>query len=262
MSSSAALCTGFGYALRTLFSTDHTLWELALIAQKAEHAFAGVRCGIMDQFACLHGKKGYVMKLDCRSREFTYIPFDHPDHCIVLINTGVSHSLASSEYNVRRAQCEQGVALLQEIYPDIRSLRDVSTQMLVGNREKLPSVVFERCMYVAEENERLLSGCLYLQRNDLLRFGECMFASHQGLKARYEVSCPELDFLVDEASEQEGVAGARMMGGGFGGCTINIVDRSALDRFKEKIGNSFNERFGRVPPFYIMQLENGVGQMA
>lgn len=261
MSSSAALCTGFGYALRTLFSTSHTLWDLALIAQQAEHHFAGVRCGIMDQFACLHGKKGYVMQLDCRSREFSYIPFNHPDHCIVLINTGVSHALASSEYNLRREQCEQGVALLQKIYPDIHSLRDVNKEMLNSQKQALPSVVFERCMYVAEENERLLKGCALLEEKDLAGFGRCMYASHEGLKNRYAVSCPELDFLVDEASRVEGVVGARMMGGGFGGCTINIVALSAMETLKEQVGNSFAKRFGRVPPFYIMQLEEGVRQV-
>jgi galactokinase len=261
MSSSAALCTGFAYALRTLFQTEHSLWDMAFLSQKAEHEFAGVRCGIMDQFACLHGKKDFVIQLDCRSLEYSYIPFDFPGHCIVLVNTGVTHSLASGEYNIRREQCEEGVRLLQRTYGSIRSLRDVTIDMLVAHRAEIPELIWKRCMYVAEENDRLLRGCAYLLQKDLGAFGKCMYASHQGLRVQYAVSCPELDFLVAEASGIKGVAGARMMGGGFGGCTINIVERSCQDLFIEHMTRQFSMRFGSEPPIYVMQLEDGVRQV-
>lgn len=261
MSSSAALCSGYGFALNELFGLDFSRMELAVIGQQTEHNFAGVKCGIMDQFASLHGKKNHVMKLDCRSMEYEYIPFDFPGYKIVLVNTMVSHSLAGSEYNVRRAQCEEGVALLKKYYPEIQSLRDVSYEQLTRHWQEFNAVVYDRCTYIVNENQRLLAGCDALRNNDLPGFGEMMYASHKGLSKRYGVSCKELDYLVDIAKTAPGIAGARMMGGGFGGCTINIVEEKAVDSFVDFMQESYKLHFSVIPDVYVMQLEDGVKEL-
>ncbi|MFT3825838.1 MAG: galactokinase [Chitinophagaceae bacterium] len=258
MSSSAALCSGYGFALNTLFELGLTRMDLALIGQKTEHTFVGAMVGIMDQFASLHGKKGHVMKLDCRSLEYEYIPFDFPDYKIVLANSMVSHSLASSEYNVRRQQCEEGVAILKKHYPNIKSLRDIEPEQLLSHQEELPPIVFDRCSYVVYEKERLLAGCDALQQKDLVTFGNLMYATHEGLSKKYSVSCTELDFLVERARTIPGVVGARMMGGGFGGCTINIVKADAVDTFKAQIQKAFEGLFRKTPEVYTTQIEDGV----
>ena len=258
MSSSAALCSGYGFALNEKFNLGFSRLDLAYIGQKTEHNFAGVKVGIMDQFASLHGKKGHLMKLDCRSMEYEYIPFDFPDYKIVMVNSMVSHSLASSEYNVRRQQCEEGVAILKKHYQHIHSLRDVTMEMLERHKQEIPEIVFRRCRYVITEKDRLLHGCDALQRHDLDTFGELMYTTHQGLSKDYEVSCPELDFLAETAKPMQEVSGTRMMGGGFGGCTINIVDDKKVDAFKEKIQKAYKDRFGKTPDVYITQIEDGV----
>lgn len=258
MSSSAALCSGYGFALNELFKLGLTRMELALIGQKTEHTFVGAMVGIMDQFASLHGKKGHVMKLDCRSLEYEYIPFDFPDYKIVLVNSMVSHSLAGSEYNVRRQQCEEGVAILKKHYPGINSLRDIEPEQLLSHQEELSPIVFDRCSYVVYEKERLLTGCDALQQKDLATFGNLMFATHEGLSKKYSVSCTELDFLAERARTIPGVMGSRMMGGGFGGCTINIVKADAVETFQQQIRKSFEGLFRKTPEVYITQIEDGV----
>ena len=262
MSSSAALCSAYGFALNELFQLGLSRMDLAFIGQKTEHTFVGVKCGIMDQFASLHGKKGHVMKLDCRSLEYEYIPFDFPGYKIVLVNSMVSHSLAGSEYNVRRQQCEEGVAILQKHYPNIESLRDVEPAQLLQHQAELPPVVFDRCSFIVYEKERLLAGCDALKKNDLTTFGKLMFATHEGLSKKYAVSCTELDFLAECAQHITGVAGARMMGGGFGGCTINIVQTDAVDVFTQKIQAAFNGLFKITPEVYVTQIEDGAKILA
>lgn len=257
MSSSAALCSAYGFALNELFNLDYSRMELAVIGQKTEHNFAGVKCGIMDQFASLHGKAGHAMKLDCRSLEYEYIPFNFPEYKIVLVNTMVSHSLAGTEYNLRRQQCEEGVELLKKYYPDIRSLRDVSYEQLTRHWKEFNATVYDRCTYIVNENQRLLAGCDALRHNDLPGFGEMMYASHKGLSKRYEVSCKELDFLVEKAKLINGVVGARMMGGGFGGCTINIVQENKIENFTKQIQQAYQQQFTKTPELYVMQLEEG-----
>ncbi len=257
MSSSAALTSAYGFALNEIFGLGFSRMDLAFIGQKTEHTFVGVMCGIMDQFASLHGKKGHVMKLDCRSLEYEYIPFDFPDYNIVLVNSMVSHSLAGSEYNVRRQQCEEGVAILKKHYPEIKSLRDVGLDILSLHKHELSAIVYDRCWYVVSEKERLAKGCAALQQGDLTTFGQMMNATHQGLSKQYSVSCTELDFLAERAGFIEGVVGSRMMGGGFGGCTINIVKREALENFTNKIQQSFNQLFKVVPHVYVTQIEDG-----
>lgn len=257
MSSSAALCSAYGFALNELFQLGHSRMDLAFIGQKTEHTFVGVKCGIMDQFASLHGKKGHVMKLDCRSLEYEYIPFDFPGYKIVLVNSMVSHSLAGSEYNVRRQQCEEGVQMLKQHYPGITTLRGIEPAQLDAHKNELPPVVYNRCSYVVNEKERLLAGCAALQKGDLAAFGALMYATHDGLSKLYEVSCPELDFLVDETRGMPEVAGARMMGGGFGGCTINIVQANKVEAFTSRIQQAFAARFGKTPDVYVTQVEEG-----
>lgn len=257
MSSSAALCSAYGFALNELFGLGLSRMELAFIGQKTEHTFVGVKCGIMDQFASLHGKKGHVMKLDCRSLEYEYIPFDFPDYKIVLVNSMVSHSLAGSEYNVRRQQCEEGVALLKKHYPGINSLRDVSVEQLQSHQQEFSQVVYDRCWYVVTEKDRLLNGCASLAKGDLPAFGKLMIATHNGLSKQYSVSCTQLDFLAGRAGFIEGVAGSRMMGGGFGGCTINIVQAAAVDNFTQQIQKAFEGLFREVPEVYVTQIEDG-----
>lgn len=258
MSSSAALCSGYGFALNELFRLGLSRMELAFIGQKTEHTFVGVQCGIMDQFASLHGKKGHVIKLDCRSLAYEYIPFDFPEHKIVLVNSMVSHSLAGSEYNVRRKQCEEGVSIMKKYNPSIRSLRDITSKDLEDHKNELPPLVYNRCLYVVNEKERLLTGCEALQKGDLAAFGKLMFATHEGLSKRYEVSCTELDFLVDTARNINGVVGARMMGGGFGGCTINLVQAGKVEYFSGQIQEAYQKSFGVEPEVYVTQIEDGV----
>lgn len=257
MSSSAALTSAYGFALNELFGLGFSRMDLAFIGQKTEHTFVGVMCGIMDQFASLHGKAGHLMRLDCRSLNYSYVPFDFPDYNIVLVNSMVSHSLAGTEYNVRRQQCEEGVSILKKHYPHIHSLRDVSLEVLELHRAELPAIVYDRCWYVVSEEQRLLKGCEALQRGDLATFGRMMQATHQGLSKQYSVSCTELDFLAERAGFIEGVVGARMMGGGFGGCTINIVKKDVVPVFTEKIQRAFEQLFRKVPYVYVTQIEDG-----
>ncbi len=257
MSSSAAVCSAFGFALNEMFGFGLSRMELALLGQKTEHTFAGVKCGIMDQFASLHGKKGHIMKLDCRSLEYEYIPFDFPDYKIILVNTMVSHALASSEYNVRRQQCEEGVAILKEYFPTINSLRDVSNEQLEKYKDELSEMVYRRCSFIINENARLLHGCDLLNKGDLKSFGQMMFEAHKGLSKGYEVSCKESDFLVVQAKLFSGVMGARQMGGGFGGCTINIVKTDSVEDFSTYMRDSYSKQFDVMPEIYVTQIEDG-----
>ena len=215
LSSSAALESVFAFALNDLFGLGKSRAELARIGQLAEHHYAGVRCGIMDQFASLHGQAGQLIKLDCRSLGFERIPFDPQaaGYRLVLIDTMVKHSLASSEYNVRRQQCEAGVAVVRQKHPSVNSLRDISPEMLDESKSLMEPIVFQRCQYVIEENIRLLRACDALQENDLPTFGQMMTGSHEGLRHKFEVSCVELVFLADLSTKTPGILGARMMGG-------------------------------------------------
>lgn len=258
MSSSAALCSAFGFALNELFGFGLSRMDLAYIGQKTEHVFAGVRVGIMDQFASLHGRIGHVIKLDCRSMEYEYIPFDFPDHKIVMVNSMVKHSLADSEYNIRRQQCEEGVRILKKFLPpEAHSLRNVPFKILEAHKNELSKDVYKRCFYVITENERLLHGCELLQQRDLNGFGALMYETHNGLSKLYNVSCDELDFLAEQAHSFQGVTGTRMMGGGFGGCTINLVKEEAVDGFRHFIKEKYLDRFKKETEIYITQIEDG-----
>ncbi len=257
MSSSAALCSAFGLALNEFFQLGLSGMQIALLAQKTEHRFAGLQCGIMDPFASLHGKAGHLMKLDCRSLEYEYIPFDFPDIRIILVNSMVSHSLASSEYNLRRQQCEEGVAVLKKYEPAMHSLRDLQPRLLEEHKAELDETVYKRCHFIVEENQRLLDGCEDLKNNDLDAFGKLMYASHAGLSKEYEVSCIESDFLVNEINKLNGVKGARQMGGGFGGCIITLVDHHAEESFILDIQKKYELQFGKIPDCYVMNINEG-----
>ncbi|HXB31336.1 MAG TPA: galactokinase [Puia sp.] len=257
MSSSAALCSAFGLALNEFFHLGLSGMQIALLAQKTEHRFAGLQCGIMDPFASLHGKAGHLMKLDCRSLEYEYIPFDFPDIRIILVNSMVSHSLASSEYNLRRQQCEEGVAVLKKYEPAMHSLRDLQPRLLEEHKAELDETVYKRCHFIVEENQRLLDGCEDLKNNDLDAFGKLMYASHAGLSKEYEVSCIESDFLVNEINKLNGVKGARQMGGGFGGCIITLVDHHAEESFIQDIQKKYELQFGKIPDCYVMNINEG-----
>jgi galactokinase len=245
ISSSAAFTSVTGTALNDLFQLGLSRMELAKAGQMCEHHYAGVRCGIMDQFASLYGAEDKLMRLDCRSLEHKYEPFSPVGLSIVLLDTQVKHSLASSEYNVRRAECEAGVAHLQKSYPAVESLRDVTIEMLQAHRSELAPVVYQRCSYVVEENNRVMEVCAALERGDYAEMGLRMFASHQGLSKKYEVSCPELDFLQQIAQNYNGILGARMMGGGFGGCTINLIKKEAVEEFISECSERYNKKFWR-----------------
>lgn len=262
LSSSAALECATAFALNEIFELGIEKKELAFIGQKAEHTFAGVMCGIMDQFASVFGKKDHVIKLDCQSIEYEYVPLKLEGYKIVLLNTNVKHSLASSEYNTRRGQCEQGVAWIREHHPEVNSLRDADMEMLHKYVEPRDKLIYQRCKYVVEEKERLLTGCEDLKRGDVKSLGKKMFQTHDGLSKEYEVSCKELDYLVDAVRNNPDVMGARMMGGGFGGCTINIVKEEAIEPLIKSLSGSYQKDMGKELTAYIAQIEDGTSHIA
>ena len=257
LSSSAAVECATAYALNELFDLDLDKIEMVKLAQKAEHAFAGVRVGIMDMFASMHGKKDHVIKLDCRSLEFEYVPLKMEGYKLLLLNTNVKHSLGDSEYNTRRKQCEEGVALVKAHHPEVTSLRDVTPEMLEQYVAPADETIYRRCKYVVEENIRLLTGCEDLKRGDLQALGQKMFRTHEGLSKEYEVSCKELDFLVDYVKGNSDVLGARMMGGGFGGCTINIVKEEAIDSLVKNVSADYQQAMNLELTHYIAVIEDG-----
>jgi galactokinase len=257
LSSSAAVECAMVFALDKLMGSGLDQLTMIRMAQLSEHEFAGVMCGIMDQFASMMGKRDHVMKLDCRSLEYEQIPFALEGLKIVLLNTNVKHSLASSEYNTRREECEQGVAWISEQVPGISSLRDVTMTMLDEFVKPKSELVHRRCSFVLEENERLEQGCKDLQRGDINSLGKKMFGSHEGLRRKYEVSCRELDWLVEQVAKESSVIGARMMGGGFGGCTINLVKDVAIEPLISDIQLRYEAFFGLPLTHYIARIGNG-----
>jgi len=261
LSSSAALENGFAFGLNEIFEFDESPMNLVKIAQKAEHEYAGVQCGIMDQFASMFGKEHKAIKLDCRSLEYEYADIDLRNYRFVLCNTKVSHSLASSEYNLRRQECEKGVGLLKKYDKTINSLRDVSSTFLEKYKHEFDEIIYNRCEFVITENERVLSAFDALKRGDIAHLGRLMYESHRGLSEKYQVSCLELDFLVTQASENPAVLGARMMGGGFGGCTINLVRYEQVEAFSEHIATDYELKFNRKPEIYVVKIADGVSKV-
>jgi galactokinase len=257
LSSSAAVECATVFALNEMFDLKIDKIEMVRIAQKAEQTFSGVMCGIMDMFASMFGKNGQVIKLDCRSLEYQYKPFNLDGYKIVLFNTNVKHALCSSAYNERRQQCEQGLTWIKAHHPQVNSLRDATLEMLLQHVATKDALVFMRCKYVVEEIQRLLSGCDDLEKGDMNALGKKMFATHDGLSKMYEVSCKELDWLADAVKNNAAVLGARMMGGGFGGCTINLVKDEAIDELVEKISIGYKQSMQLELAAYVATIENG-----
>lgn len=257
MSSSAAMEVGFATALQHLFGVSIEKPEIARLAQRSSHQFVGVPCGIMDQFASMMGKKDRVIRLDCRSLEYDYIPFYLGDYKVVMINSKVSHSLASSEYGTRVKECRTGVTILQAYYPEIKSLRDVSLEQLEKHRTELPEVIFNRCHYVVAENNRLHLACDALRAGNIERLGQLLNETHHGLRYEYEVSAPEVDFLVDFAQAFSGVAGSRIMGGGFGGCSINLVKEDRIAYFIDAILKAYRDQYNIDGEAYVVAAVDG-----
>ena len=257
MSSSAAIEGGLAFALNALSGLKLDDLTLVKLAQKAENDFVGVRCGIMDQFINIHGREKSVLKIDCRSLEFERIPFEREDLRVVVSDTLVRRELASSEYNVRRGQCEAGVKALQAHDPSVRSLRDVTLDLLREHRSELDPVVFRRCEYVVRENIRVGDACDALTRGDFAVFGGLMNLSHAGLRDDYEVSSVELDALVEAARRVPGVLGSRMMGAGFGGCTISLVEAGAVKEFETRVARDYETATGKAPRIHVVRIEQG-----
>ena len=259
LSSSAALECATAYALNSIFNLHIDNIALVRLAQAAENEFVGVKCGIMDQFASMFGKKDYLIRLDCRSLEYAYVPFHADKLKIVLFDTRVKHSLASSAYNERREQCETGVKLIQDVHPEVLSLRDASEEMLLKFVKPVSEIVYNRCSFIVAEIQRLLNSCNDLENNNMQAFGKRMFETHAGLKDLYEVSCQELDLLVDLVKNHPDVIGARMMGGGFGGCTINLVKTEAVEALIKKVGDTYHAKTDTEMLAYVVEIEDGTG---
>ncbi|MBN2522745.1 MAG: galactokinase [Bacteroidales bacterium] len=261
LSSSAALECGFAAGINDQFDFGIEKTELIRMAQKAEHEYAGVLCGIMDQFASTFGKEGYVMKLDCRSLDYEYFPLTNQEVDIVLCDTRVEHSLASSEYNIRRSECDKGVKTIQSVFPDVKSLRDADPAMLDKVKTRMKTTIYDRCHYIIHENIRVEKACKALLKNDFSTFGKLMYETHAGLSKEYMVSCIELDTLVDIAKKSPDISGARMMGGGFGGCTINLVKKGKAEKFISLVNEEYKKTIGSTIQIYRVKTSDGAGKL-
>lgn len=259
MSSSAAFECSVGFALNATFGLGLSKMDLIYAAQRAEHHYVGTKCGIMDMFASVMGKAGHFILLDCRSLAYDYFPLDLGEYELLLLNSNVSHSLADSAYNTRRQECEEGVAFFHARYPDVTQLRDVTPEMLEREICEMPAKIGKRCRHVVLENQRVLEATRVLSAGDLLHLGELMYASHLSLKDDYEVSCPELDFLVEQTVGHSGVLGSRMMGGGFGGCTLNLIRSQDRDMLVQQLSEAYQREFNRTLIPYRVRLADGTG---
>lgn len=257
MSSSAALESTYAFALNELFGNGKIdKFELAKVGQATEHKYVGVKCGIMDQFASLFGKKDHLIRLDCKTLEHKYFPFHPQGYRLVLLDSVVKHELASSAYNKRRESCENVVKEIKKKHPEVEFLRDASMSMLEEVKGEVSAEDYMRAEYVIEEVQRVLDVCDALERDDYETVGQKMYETHDGMSRLYEVSCEELDFLNGIARDC-GVTGSRVMGGGFGGCTINLVKKELYDLFIENAKKRFKERFGREPKVYNVVIGDG-----
>jgi galactokinase len=263
LSSSAALEMAVALALSSLANDSRlTRVEMALAGQSAEHTYVGTMCGIMDQFIASLGQADHALLIDCRSLEPQAVPLALPGAVVLICDTRVKHELASSEYNKRRAECQQGVKLLKEALPDIRALRDVSVDQFAAHESRLPEIIRKRCRHVVTENDRTLAATRALARNDLAEFGRLMGLSHRSLRDDYEVSCPELDAAASVASSVAGVYGARMTGGGFGGCTVNLVAEGSVNAVSESLRTELDRRFGKRPELFVSRASDGAMEHA
>tara|TARA_R100000501_G_C2621722_1_gene114948 strand:+ start:337 stop:1485 length:1149 start_codon:yes stop_codon:yes gene_type:complete len=257
ISSSAALECGFAGGLNSLFHLELSQMEIVSLSQRAENNFVGSNCGIMDQFASVMSKKDHFIKLDCESLEAVFIPAEIQNCKLLLLNTNVSHNLADSEYNTRRQECEKAVGIIQQKYSTVRSLRQVTFEMLEEFNDEIGPVSLERCHYVLEENKRVHETEKALRDGNLQEVGRLMYASHRGLQHQYEVSCPELDYLVDFSEDRTFIYGSRMMGGGFGGCTINLIEADKVDAYLREVKKAYQEKFNIIPTAITVVPDEG-----
>lgn len=249
MSSSAALQCGLASGLNQLFDLNVSQMQIIKLSQAAENQFVGSQCGIMDQFASVLSKSGNLILLDCLTLKAQYIPADFKCCKILLVNTNVSHSIAEGEYNTRRKECESALEIFQKYNPEVKSLRDVDEELLLYSKKHLNTQQYNRVLYVLQENRRVLKSPNLLKEGNLKEFGQLMYESHAGLSQLYEVSCKELDFLVKYTENKDFIYGARMMGGGFGGCTINIIEENRIVQFEKEIFKDYKDQFGISPSF-------------
>jgi galactokinase len=261
LSSSAALEVSSALAFLSLADAAMDRRRLALVCQRAENAFVGMQCGIMDQFVACFAERGHALLIDCRSLDYEAVPLPSTDADIVVCNSMVKHALASSAYNERRRECMEGVRELNAHQSGIRALRDVSVETFNRLAHHLPETIRRRCRHVVTENARVLDAVQALKNGDLAAFGRLMYESHESLRANYAVSCPELDFLVDTARTVSGVYGARMTGGGFGGCTVQLVRHDAVASFTTAIQNAYRQRFGVEPTVYVFETASAADEI-
>ncbi|MEM9361861.1 MAG: galactokinase [Bacteroidota bacterium] len=252
VSSSAALECGIAKGISLLFNIGLDNSEIITMSRDAEHYFVGTKCGIMDQFAVVMGRENRLIQLDCHTLHFKYVSATLNPYTILLLNSNVSHNLATSEYNLRRQEAESGFNAIRKKYADYEALAHVPLEVMKEFKSELSEVVFRRICYVAKENSRTLLASEYLENGDLQKFGELVFQSHEGLHKEYEVSCPEMDFLVDFAKDFDGILGSRMMGGGFGGCTLNLVHSAVVDKFIQEVSKAYKKKFKiELSPFKV-----------
>lgn len=257
LSSSAALECGFGFALNKLFHLKLSKQEIALIGQKSEHTFVGVKCGIMDQFASVFGKKNKVIKLDCTALTYEYHRADFNNYSILLLDSNVKHTHLTSGYNVRRQEVEEGMTIIKNKFPNVKSYRDCSEEQLKSVVSELGETLYKRTHFVVNEIRRVNEAVTALDNQNLLKLGQLMFETHDGLSKEYEVSCPEIDFLVDFVRQEKSVIGSRMMGGGFGGCSINLVEKGKEKELIYKISEAYQEKFGISLTAYPVKISKG-----
>jgi len=256
LSSSAALECGTIFGIKALFNLKIEKVDISLLGQKAEH-WVGINCGIMDQFSSVHGLENKVIKLDCNTLDFEYHNADFKDYSLVLFDSNVKHSLFTSEYNNRRIECEQGLAIIKENFPAIKSFRDCTEEQLLSIQDKISETVFKRVHFVVKEINRVIKACEALDNGNIELLGQLLFETHYGLSQEYEVSCAELDMLVDTAKADDAIIGSRLMGGGFGGCTINLIKKGHENEVKSKFSNLYLDTFGIELKFYDVKISNG-----
>lgn len=256
LSSSAALECGFLYGLNELFHLNIKPVDIALMGQSAEH-WVGINCGIMDQFASVMGKENQVIKIDCRTLEYEYHKADFSEYSLVLFDSNVKHSLFSSAYNQRRQECEEGVAILTAHFPEMTSFRDCTEAQILSSKDKMTEDVFKRSYFAIKEIKRVTLACEALDRGDILTLGQLLFDTHEGLSKEYEVSCAELDMIVDTLKKEPAVVGSRVMGGGFGGCTINLIKKGEEEAIRMKLAQLYQATFGIELKTYEVTISNG-----
>ncbi|MFL9842873.1 galactokinase [Flavobacterium rhizosphaerae] len=257
LSSSAAIECGFCFAIDTIFNLGLSKKDIALIGQKAEHTFAGVNCGIMDQFASVFGKKNSVIKLDCNTLEYEYHSADFNNYTLVLLDSKVKHTHLTSGYNDRRNEVEKGLDIIKREYPGVQTFRDLNEEQVHAVKDKLGNIIYKRCLFVVREIQRVRDAVKAIEANDFEKLGQLMYETHQGLSKNYEVSCEEIDFLVDAVHTDTNVLGARMMGGGFGGCSVNLVKKDAVKALVERVSREYKEKFAIELEVYKVKISEG-----